>query len=214
MPTLEQILETDEYEGSEIETEEQVEDHITASVAEELLGEGMVSPEEGVVQEESEVDQDVGFVEMVEGLGFDRRTALSDRKGKGVPPDTTQGLKRKRFLESGHWFYRQGLYLKAAEAFQKAIEEDPEFVETYQCLGDALFRLGQLDKAREAYEKVRRLDPTNVNVLENLGVIFANRGDYKRAVWQWGEVLKRNPERKDIIDRIKKMQRVIRQRYL
>jgi len=53
-----------------------------------------------------------------------------------------------------------------------------------------------------------------MNVLENLGVIFANRGDYKKAVWQWGEVLKRNPDRRDIIDRIKKMQRVIRQRYL
>ena len=71
-----------------------------------------------------------------------------------------------------------------------------------------------LDKSREAYEMVRKLDPDNVDVLENLGVIFANRGDYKKAVWQWGEVLKRNPDRRDIINRIKKMQRVIRQRYL
>ena len=76
------------------------------------------------------------------------------------------------------------------------------------------FRLGQLDNAMQAYEKVRQLDPDNLNVLENLGVIFANRGDYKKAVWQWGEVLKKNPERKDIINRIKRMQRVIRQRSL
>ena len=74
--------------------------------------------------------------------------------------------------------------------------------------------MGQLDNARVAYEKVRKLDPENIDVLENLGVIFANRGDYKKAVWQWGEVLKHNPERRDIINRIKKVQRVIRQRSL
>jgi len=214
--SLEQILETDEDEISKIGEGDQVEDRITSSVARELLEEEMGISEASDVQGEVEVDHEEGFVETMEGLGFDRRTVLSDRKEarEGGEPRANKDLNRKRFLETGHWFYRQGLYLKAIEEFQKAMDADPDFVETYQCLGDAFFRLGQLDRAKEAYEKVRRLDPHNANVLENLGVIFANRGEYKKAVWQWGEVLKNNPERRDIIERIKKMQRAIRQRYL
>ena len=131
-----------------------------------------------------------------------------------APSQMKRALNRRRFLESGLWFYKQGLYSKAIEEYRKAIMVDPNFVEAQQCIGDTFFRLGQLDEAKDAYEKVRKMDPNNVNVLENLGVIFANRGDYKKAVWQWGEVLKRNPERTDIIDRIKKMQHVIRQRCL
>ena len=71
--------------------------------------------------------------------------------------------------------------------------------------------MGQFEKAADAYEKVKLLNPENLNVLENLGVISANQGNYKRAVWQWGEILKRNPQRSDIVDRIKRMQKLIRQ---
>ena len=115
-------------------------------------------------------------------------------------------------FESGRELYRDGQYVKAIEAFWKAIAEDPEYIEAYQCMGDTFFRMGRLDKAKEAYEVVKRLDPDNLSVIENLGVIFANKGDYKKAVWQWAEVLKRNPERRDIIERIRRIQRVIRQR--
>ncbi len=214
---MDESWDTEEKEVSGIEEEDQVEDRITASIAGELLGEEMgifedtdiPSDREGAVHEE-------GFLDMMEDLGFDRRTVLSDQT-RGARDRSTRAMRelnRKRFLESGLWFYRQGLFAKAIDEFQKAISEDPSFVKAYQCLGDTFFRLGQLDQAREAYERVRHLDPDNVNVLENLGVIFANKGDYKRAVWQWGEVLKRTPDRVDIIDRIKRMQRVIRQRCI
>ena len=215
--SLDDAWDAEEKEISGMEEEDQVEDRISASIAGELLGEEMgifedtetPSDREGPAREE-------GFLDMMEDLGFDRRTVLSDQT-RGTRDRSTRAMRelnRKRFLESGLWFYRQGLFAKAIDEFQKAISEDPSFVKAYQCLGDTFFRLGQLDQAREAYERVRHLEPDNVNVLENLGVIFANKGDYKRAVWQWGEVLKRTPDRIDIIDRIKKMQRVIRQRCI
>jgi len=214
--SLEQIMEMGSDELSEDIEEDQVEDHITASIAGELVREEMGLFEEASEKEEDDTSKEEGFVEMMEGLGFDRRTVLSDGKKKRdeKPFDQARDSKRKKYFESGLWFYKQGFYLKAVEELKKAIEEDPDFIEAHQCLGDTLFRLGQLDEAKNAYDKVRKLDPENLNVLENLGVIFANRGDYKKAVWQWGEVLKHNPDRRDIIDRIKKMQRVIRQRYL
>ena len=215
-PTLEQILETDDSEFSETGPRDQVEDRITASTADELLGEEMGISMDLEPQIEEETAQEEGFLEMMEGLGFDRRTVLSDKRRREeiLPSQDAARLGGRQFMETGLGYYRQGFYSKAIEEFQKAIEVGPDFIEAYQCLGDTFFRMGQLNKAKEAYERVRQLDPNNMNVLENLGVIFANRGDYKKAVWQWGEVLKRNPNRRDIIDRIKKMQRVIRQRCL
>ncbi len=127
-------------------------------------------------------------------------------------PSNAKRLNRVRFLESGQWFYQEGLFARAIEEFNKAIECDPRFAAAYHAQGDAYFRLGQLEKAKRAYAFAKELMPDNVHVLENLGVIFANQGDYKKAVWQWGEVLKRDPTRGDVVERIKRMQRVIRQR--
>ena len=106
------------------------------------------------------------------------------------------------------------LWREAVMRYLRVLDHDPENFAVLNNLGIAYEALGEFVKAREAYERVRRLDPENINVLENLGVIFANTGDYKRAVWQWGEVLKRTPDRVDIVDRIKKVQRVIRQRCM
>ena len=213
--SLDEILQVND-EGMGKKGGDQVEDRITSSIASELLDEEMGTDENGIPKSPAEDAPEEGFIEMMEGLGFDRRTMLSDvRTGMPKEPDDPKrALNRKRYLESGLWFYRQGLYSKAMDEFKKVLKDDPDCVEASQYIGDTYFRLGQLDNAREAYEKVRLADPNNTDVMENLGVIFANQGDYKKAVWQWGEVLKRTPERKDIITRIKKMQRVIRQRYL
>jgi Flp pilus assembly protein TadD len=170
--------------------------------------------EEEISSEEEDAPPEEGFLEMMEGLGFDRRTVLSPEKPERPVILKKRSVDYQRNLDQGHQWYKEGQYDKAIEEFEKVVQVDPDSVEASQCLGDSFFRMGQLEKAKEAYERVRQLDPENVNVLENLGVIFANQGDYKKAVWQWGEVLKRNPDRRDIITRIKKMQRVIRQRYL
>ena len=214
--TLKEILETDEFMQFDFEEKDQVESHISNSIAGDIFNEEIGAGESVQSEYKEQEKEGEGFIEMIEGLGFDRRSVLYTEKTKdsGDVPFFRSQLNKDEFLDSGMWFYQKGQYNKAIEEFRKAIEIDPNYIEVYQCLGDAFFRMGQLDNAMQAYEKVRQLDPDNLNVLENLGVIFANRGDYKKAVWQWGEVLKKNPERKDIINRIKRMQRVIRQRSL
>ncbi len=216
--SLEKILEEDEGGISSIAGGDQIEDRIASSIAGELIEEETDETDreemrEGEGEETSEDGE--AFLKMMENLGFDRRSVFSQMKKTSgrISKDKKYDFPEGRFLNSGLWFYKQGVYNKAILEFQKAIQENGEFAAAYQCLGDTYFRMGRLDEAKKAYERVREIEPSNINVLENLGVIFANRGDYKKAVWQWGEVLKRNPDRKDIIDRIKKMQRVIRQRY-
>jgi len=204
-------------DGEDDGHKELLEDPITSSVADDLFGEEVGGASDGSDKDMAEVYRpEESFVDMMKDLGFDRNTVLS---GSGKP-EKKQGesavseLHVKRYIESGLWFYKQGLYNKAKDEFEKAIEEDPNYLEASQYLGDTLFRLGKLKQARDVYEQVRKLDPDNISVLENLGVILANQGDYKKAVWLWGEVLKLDPGRKDIIVRIKHIQKIIRQKYM
>lgn len=202
--SLDEILGTDSGTEDKMHKDE-VENNITESTLGELFDEEMGVagfPESRTADEEDR--------EETESDEYDE-VLKEQRESESYEIEKTLAL---RFFESGLQYYQQAEYEQAVEEFEKSLVENPTFIKGYQCLGDAYFRMGKLDEARKAYERVKELDPDNINVLENLGVIFANRGDYKKAVWQWGEVLKRNPERKDIIDRIKKMQRVIRQRYL
>jgi len=202
--------------GEDIFNSSFFEDEITSSVAGDLFGEELGGDESAEEANDNDLPGSKdSFVDMMKDLGFDRTTVLS---GGGEVKEkqkesAVKELNVKRYVESGLWFYKQGLYNKARDEFLKAINEDPHYLEASQYLGDTFFRLGKLDKAREIYEKVRGLDPDNINVLENLGVIMANQGDYKKAVWLWGEVLKLNPSRKDIIGRIQHLQKLIRQKY-
>jgi serine phosphatase RsbU (regulator of sigma subunit)/anti-sigma regulatory factor (Ser/Thr protein kinase)/transposase len=201
-------------DGSETETGKPVhpgppeaEDHIAESIGGELF------EEEFSRSEESAESFEIGLFERIDGPSFESDTVVASRGSRDESRIAAmlREMNRRRHMDSGQWFYRQGLYAKAIEEFRKIIEEKPDSWEAYQHLGDSWFRLGQFEKATDAYEKVKLLNPENLNVLENLGVISANRGDYKRAVWQWGEILKRNPQRSDIVDRIKRMQKLIRQ---
>lgn len=213
--SLEDIIHQDEGSKVSEESIDQIDDHITDSVAKELFEEDIDETMQGFPDEMSPEPED-DFLDLMEDVGFDRREVLAGRSSQEIygPAEVDPSGHSKKYVESGLWFYRQGQYSRAVEDFWKAIEKNPNMAEAHQCLGDTFFRMGQLEKAREAYERVRSLDPDNINVLENLGVIFANRGDYKKAVWQWGEVLKKNPDRHDIVDRIKRMQKVIRQRAI
>jgi serine phosphatase RsbU (regulator of sigma subunit)/anti-sigma regulatory factor (Ser/Thr protein kinase)/transposase len=190
---------------------EQAEDLIANSVGGELFEDEFQSLSES--SETPEPASGMGIFEKINGSVFESDTVVASRGSKDESRIAAmlREMNRRRHMDSGQWFYRQGLYAKAVEEFRKVIDEKPDSWEAYQHLGDSWYRLGQLDKAMEAYEKVKLLNPSNVAVLENLGVIFANRGDYKKAVWQWGEVLKKNPQRTDIVDRIKRMQKLIRQ---
>jgi serine phosphatase RsbU (regulator of sigma subunit)/anti-sigma regulatory factor (Ser/Thr protein kinase)/transposase/TolA-binding protein len=191
------------------EEPEEAEDAIAASVGGELFTEEFSRIGESAEPTEP---SELGIFERLDVPDYESDTALTvqGRRDESRIASMLREMNRRRHLDSGKWFYRQGLYAKAIEEFRKIIDEKPDSWEAYQHLGDAWFRIGQLDKAVEAYEQVKHLNPNNVNVLENLGVIFANRGEYKKAVGQWGEVLKKSPDRTDIIERIKRMQKLLR----
>ncbi len=174
-----------------------------------------INESDSLIEEDGQVEQDISMSAALELI--QQEIGEQEESGEGnIEEDTIlKGSEEaaRRHFESGLSHYKDGQFNEAIEDFLKIIETNPHDCEVYQYLGDAYFRLGELKRALNAYESARQLEPDNIVIRENLGVIFANMGEFKKAVWQWGEVLKLDPDRTDIIERIKKMQRVIRRRY-
>lgn len=187
----------------------EVEDQIANSIGFDLLEEELSGIEPGP-EYVPELVEEPSLFESVGGEGSP--VASSPRRDEAKIASLVREMHRRRWFEAGQWFYQQGMYAKAIEEFTKLAEDKPDSWEAYQYLGNAWYRLGQLDKALEAYQRSKSINPSNADVLENLGVIFAHRGEYRKAVWQWGEILKWYPERIDIFERIRRIQKWLRER--
>lgn len=93
----------------------------------------------------------------------------------------------------GRWHEKGHQPEAMLEAYERAIQFEPENAR-------ALFRLavfydlyGEDDKALPLYEKCCDLNPAHANALVNLGVIYEDRGEYARAVDCYRRVLKAHP---------------------
>ena len=69
---------------------------------------------------------------------------------------------------------------KAAEYFQKALDQEGNFPEAEIGLGAAKMQLGNLDAAQTAFVKVIADHPDNADARFNLGNVLFNKGRIKR----------------------------------
>ena len=74
-------------------------------------------------------------------------------------------------------------YPAARDAYEKALEADPKFVEALNNLAYLYSeRLNQIDKAVELAERARRLYPADASVADTLGWILYRKADYPKAL--------------------------------
>ena len=71
---------------------------------------------------------------------------------------------------------------QAAEAYRKAVEAAPEWVEARINLGTTFYQLGQMENALEQFDKAVQLEPKNALAEFNLGCVFQQLGDLKGAI--------------------------------
>jgi len=101
-------------------------------------------------------------------------------------------------------FYSKGLkeakkdnYNKAAEWFEKAVKEDPEFAFAWDNLGINYRRLEKFDKAIECYQKSLEIDPNGLMPLQNIAIVYQYKKEYSKAIEAYEkleEIDKNNPE--------------------
>ncbi|MBN1867709.1 tetratricopeptide repeat protein [Candidatus Sumerlaeota bacterium] len=82
---------------------------------------------------------------------------------------------------------------EAVEAFEKAIEIDPDFLEALNNLGLAWTQYGS-SKAREAFEKALEADPEFFDALVNLGSLCYREGNLPEARRLWEKACALKPD--------------------
>lgn len=82
-------------------------------------------------------------------------------------PDSAQAQ-----FELGNVYVKAAQWVQAQEAFQKAIELDPNFQGAYANLGVVYYQLDNLDLAATQYKKALELNPKDGDVAYNLGALY------------------------------------------
>ncbi len=88
--------------------------------------------------------------------------------------------------------------VKALEAFQKAVEVDPTYVEGWRNLGISYRNAGNLAKAQEAFAKIVEVAPDDVDGLMALGDVSFTLEDYDKALESFARAADLEPEDYDL----------------
>lgn len=117
------------------------------------------------------------------GLGYVLMLALV--LGTCLPAFAATNPVAYRFYEQGIAAFNQGQTPAAVQAFEQAVQQDPNFGDAWFNLASVQFRAGQQEKARAAFEQVLRLNPDDTQARYNLALCLEklNRsGDAYKAL--------------------------------
>lgn len=86
-------------------------------------------------------------------------------------------------FNEGVRYFNQKEFLKAIQAYQKVIEQDPTSIEAYNNIGITYQKMGELEKASEAYQKTIEINPNYEKGYNNLGTLFLLQ-DRDEEAWE------------------------------
>ena len=89
---------------------------------------------------------------------------------------------------------------RAATAFQKALELEPNHVPTLLNYGNTLYNLNRLGAAAEQFELALQLDPGDLTANYNLALIYEYAGKKQQALGRWKRFLELNPPKQWKLD--------------
>ncbi len=82
----------------------------------------------------------------------------------------------------GRRAFAVGRYVEAAQAFQKALQSNPESIAARVNLASALGAAGEIEAAKEQYRHVLEVEPDNAAASFNLGTLSLQEGNTEEAV--------------------------------
>jgi Tfp pilus assembly protein PilF len=101
---------------------------------------------------------------------------------------------RGAWVQLGHAYFDSNQPVKAIEAYNKALEIDPNDPDVLTDQGVMFRRLGWFDRAEENFLKANELNPGHAQSLYNLGVVYRyDLQDFSRAREIWTRYLQINP---------------------
>ncbi|MFH1856698.1 MAG: tetratricopeptide repeat protein [Candidatus Omnitrophota bacterium] len=126
--------------------------------------------------------KDVGLEDKRSGkeLSLPRKTAETVSV---LAEDSAESLRKK-----GIQYQLAGEYQKAADYYQEAIDNNPEYITAYNDLGIVYHKyLGKTQKAIELFEKALKINPDYPGAHTNLALIYEEMNDEKNALLHWSQ---------------------------
>jgi Tfp pilus assembly protein PilF len=120
-------------------------------------------------------------------------TAAIERKVRALHEHTAE-----EWFELGMaWDAAPETFADAVDAYRRAVDAAPEWVEAYINLGTTLFQLGRTEESREAFAIAVGLDPANALAHFNLGCAQERLGDTASAIDEFRAALAHAPHMAD-----------------
>ncbi len=85
-------------------------------------------------------------------------------------------------------------FLDARQAYDRALDQDPEFAAAYTNLGALLAAVGDLDGARDHFDQALRCDPDQPEAQSNLAALALRLGDHDTAIAGYRMLLRAAPD--------------------
>ena len=92
------------------------------------------------------------------------------------------------WVEKGNAFFFENKFNESIEAFDEAIELNPQYNVAWNNKGIALYKRGEYNLAIKAYDRAIQIDPRYVEAWINKGVAFRNLGKYDEAITAYGTI--------------------------
>ena len=127
--------------------------------------------------------------------------------GRGEAQETSQtqpGLAQEYYRE-GLFYGKQGKYVEAIVALEKAIALHPANADAYNALGVVYHRQNQTAKAQEYYLLAVEADPNHAKARTNLAMAYSDLQQYDKAVRQLKQALKSRPDYRPAVKLLEKL---------
>lgn len=111
--------------------------------------------------------------------------------GRLLPPGVKKSFEH---MAAGISFLTEKEFGKAADEFDKAIKETPQFTELYQMRGLTHYLDGNNDAAVADAKLLLAFNPEDVAAYSLQGDAYAGMGDYRQAVASYTEVIRLSPK--------------------
>ncbi|MBW2554707.1 MAG: tetratricopeptide repeat protein, partial [Deltaproteobacteria bacterium] len=102
--------------------------------------------------------------------------------------------KAEEWFEKGNMAMSAGYNNVAIRFFKKAIEIDPNYLESYINIGLLYNKEGDTKKAISYYEKAIAVDPDFTKAHYNLGVVYVKKGKLDKAISEFKRCISIDPD--------------------
>jgi tetratricopeptide (TPR) repeat protein len=106
--------------------------------------------------------------------------------------------KEKILIHKGIDMVKRGMYDKALEYYDRALEINPKSSDAWNNKGVALYSLNRVDEALQCYSRALEIDPDNLDAMRNIAFVHRATGDLERALELYETVIERGGDAYDL----------------